>query len=150
MESKTRLVDAAMNSKGACILNIEANSNSTFILTTIRFSKIVNISKGKVVLIFPYFYNNDRSSGIKEALYVCLYHIALDNSGNILWLYVKHGMNSVEMLMYHIALLTLLVTPITVKVRSRYGLWARIILFMKKLKLDTLNNAVHGTKVNID
>jgi len=120
--SKAKLVNATMNPEGTCILNIESNSNSSVILATIRFSKIANIAKGKQELSFPPFHNNDSDSGIREALYVCSYHIALGNSGNILWLHAKHAMNSVELLMYHIALLALLATLITAKACSKYGL----------------------------
>ena len=126
VESKIKLVDATMNPKGVCVLNIESNLNSSLIIATIRFSKVVNISKGRQVLSFPYFHNNDRSSGIKEATYICSYHIALDSLGNILWLYVKHGMNYVELLMYHIALLTLLAMFIVRKASSGYGSQQRL------------------------
>ncbi|MCD6301061.1 MAG: hypothetical protein J7L82_03210 [Staphylothermus sp.] len=111
--SKIKLIDAVMNPEGTCVLKIDSSLNSSIVLGTVRFSKIVNILKEAQTLSFPYYYSNS-NTGIRIAKYLCTYHIALDSSGNTLWVYVKHGINSGELLVYYtILLIILLILTIT-------------------------------------
>jgi len=114
-ESKIKLLDVVMNLQGSCTLKIDSSLNSPIILATIRFTKIVNLSKGIQTLSFPFIRNINADSKVKEATYICSYHITLDSSSNILWLYVRHGMNSLELLVYYATLLILLIIVISGK-----------------------------------
>ena len=123
--SKVKLIDVAMKPEGMCVLNIESNISSSLILSTVRFSKIVDISKESQSLVYPLF---NRSNGVKESVYVCSYHIALDSSGNILWLHIANSMDSIELILYHATLLMLLTIPIAVKLSLKYRLEDKNVL----------------------
>ena len=125
--SKIKLLDATMDPEGTCTLKIDSSLNSPFILVTIRFTKIVNLSRGIQTLSFPFIRTINADSKVKESTYICSYHIALDSSGNILWLYVRHGMNSLELLVYYTTLLILLIIAIS-------GKFLIIRIYCNKLK----------------
>jgi len=113
--NEVKLVNVAMDSEYTCIVSIDSNSNTTIILATIRFSKIINISRGIQTLLFPLYRSIGTGKRILESTYVCSYHFALDSFGNILWPYIKHGMDSPELLAYHVVLLMLLMSVVNRK-----------------------------------
>jgi len=97
-----------------CILNLEGNINYTkVILATVRFSKLIDIPPGKMII-------SDSSKDVKEAVYVCLYSIAITlDSLDSLWIHMYIKLNYFECTFHISTLLFMLIFPFIVSnVRS--------------------------------
>jgi len=104
-----RLLGAYMHTNETCIMYVESKAPSKYIISTIRFSEVLNIDEENKILHFPYLYNNDMDSRIKESVYVCSFSMIINQRGDVIAFHVNKSMNLGELLVYHTVLLILLV-----------------------------------------
>jgi len=107
-----RLSKVYMHDNGTCIMHIESEVSSKYIISTIRFSKIVNIDGGNKILYFPYYYNDNMQSVIEEGNYICSFSTIINQEGDFIAIHADKSMNLKELLIYYITFPILLVLTI--------------------------------------